>query len=89
MMVKNDELMPFGRYMDGPRDDHTQQSKSERERQISYDITYIWSLKYNTNQCIYKTKIDLLTKRTDLWLPRAGGIGLGRTGSLGLAEANY
>ena len=40
MMVKKNEIMPFGSYMDGARDDHTQQSKSERERQISYDITY-------------------------------------------------
>ena len=27
--------------MDGPRDCHTEWSKSDRERQISYDITYI------------------------------------------------
>ena len=27
--------------MDGPRDYHTKRSKSERERQISHDITYI------------------------------------------------
>ena len=27
--------------MDGPIDDHTKQSKSERERQIPYDITYM------------------------------------------------
>ena len=31
--------------MDGPRDYHTKWSKSERERQISYDITYVWNLK--------------------------------------------
>ena len=31
--------------MGGPRDDHTKWSKSDRERQISYDITYMWSLK--------------------------------------------
>jgi len=61
MMVKKNEIMPFGSYMDGARDDHTQQSKSERERQISYDITYTWSLKYNTNQHIYKTKLDSRT----------------------------
>ena len=30
--------------MDGPRDYHTKWSKSERERQISYDITYMWNL---------------------------------------------
>ena len=31
---------------------------SERERQISYDITYIWNLKYDTNGPIYKTETD-------------------------------
>ena len=34
----------------------TNQSKSERERQISCDITYTWSLKHDTNQLIYETK---------------------------------
>ena len=31
--------------MDGPRDDHTKWSKPERERQIPYDITYMWNRK--------------------------------------------
>ena len=31
--------------------------KSERERQIPY-ITYIWNLKYATNEPIYKTETD-------------------------------
>ena len=31
--------------MDRPRDCHTKWSKSDRERQISYDITYMWNLK--------------------------------------------
>ena len=31
--------------MDGPRDCHTEWSKSDRERQIPYDITYMWNLK--------------------------------------------
>ena len=42
--------------MDGTRDYHTKQSKSERERQISYDITYMWNLKYDTNELIYETE---------------------------------
>ena len=29
---------------DGPRDYHTKWSKSDRERQISYDITHMWNL---------------------------------------------
>ena len=47
--------------MGGPRDDHTKQSKSERERQISYDITYIWNLKYDTIELIYKTETESQT----------------------------
>ena len=31
---------------------------SERERQIPYDITYMWNLKYDTNEHIYETKAD-------------------------------
>ena len=44
--------------MDGPRDYHTKQSKWERERQILYDIIYMWNLKYDINQYIYETKTD-------------------------------
>ena len=54
------------------------QSKSERERQIPYDVTYIWNLKHGTDESIYKTEIDSQTQRTDLWLPR------GRTGGRGI-----
>ena len=33
---------------------HTKRSKSERERQIPYDIPYIWNLIYGTNGPIYR-----------------------------------
>ena len=39
--------------MDGPRDSHTQWSKSDRERQTSYDITYMWDLKKNGYKWTY------------------------------------
>ena len=42
--------------MDGPRDYHTKWSQSERERQIPYDITYMWNLKYDTNELIWETE---------------------------------
>ena len=42
--------------MDGPRDSHTKVSKLEK--QIIYDITYIWNLKYDTNEHIYETETD-------------------------------
>ena len=32
-------------HMDGPRKYHVQQSQSERERQILYDVIYLWNLK--------------------------------------------
>ena len=31
--------------MDGHMEYHTKWSKSDRERQMSYDITYMWNLK--------------------------------------------
>jgi len=31
-------------------------SKSERGRQISYDITYMWNLKYDANELIYEAE---------------------------------
>ena len=43
--------------MDGTRESH----KSERERQISYDITNMWNLKYGTNELIYGTETDSQT----------------------------
>ena len=39
-----------------PRDYHTMSSKSERERQIAYDITYTWNLKYDQMDTSAKQK---------------------------------
>ena len=44
--------------MDAAWDYHTKWSKSEREKQIPYDITYMQNLKYDTNEPIYKTETD-------------------------------
>ena len=47
--------MPFAATQDGTRDSHT---KSEREKQIPYDIIYMWNLKKkDTNKIISKTEI--------------------------------
>ena len=49
--------------MDGTRDSHTEWGKSERERQITYDITYIWYLTCSTNEPFHTKKIvDLYVK---------------------------
>ena len=65
-----------------------QSLKSERERQIAYDITYMWNLKYGTNEATYKTN-RLTDIHNNLWLPKRRGEGMGWTGSLGLVDANY
>ena len=44
--------------MEGPKDYHTKQSKSERQRQIPYDIIYMWNLKSDTNEPIYETETE-------------------------------
>ena len=41
--------------MDATRDPHT---KSERERKIPYAITYMWNIKYNTNEPTYRTETE-------------------------------
>ena len=52
----------------GPRDYNTKWRKSEK--QMPYDLTYMWNLKYDTSELTYKTGTDSHKKRTDLWLPR-------------------
>ena len=41
-----------------------------RERQKPYDITYMWNLKYDTNNLIYETESQ--TQRTDVAAKREG-----------------
>ena len=74
--------------MTATRDYHTKWSKSERERQMSYDITYMWNLKYGTNEPIYKRKrIHRHGNRLVVAKEEAGGEG--RTGGLQLVDADY
>ena len=63
--------------MDATRDHHIKWSKSER--QIPYDITYVWNLKYDTNEPIYETEADSWTERTDCGC-HGGGWGTDRLG---------
>ena len=58
---KNDWNNAICNNMDGPRDYHTKWSKSEKERQIVYDIIYMWNLKTDTNEHIYRTEIGSQT----------------------------
>ena len=49
--IKKNEIMPFAAtwmILEGMM----LSEMSDRERQILYDITYIWNLKYKTKECI-------------------------------------
>ena len=52
--------MPFA----ATRDSHSEWSTSERERQITYDITYIWNLTYGTNELFHRTDTHGLGEQT-------------------------
>ena len=45
LAIKNECNIAICSNMVGPRDYHTEWSKPDRERQILYDITYVWNLK--------------------------------------------
>ena len=49
----------------------TRSEVSSKEKEIPYDITYMWNLQYDTDELIYKAEIDSQTQRSDL-LPRGG-----------------
>ena len=44
--------------MGGTTDSHTKWSKSERERQIPYDIAYIWNLIYGKNKPFHRKETN-------------------------------
>ena len=79
--------MPCCSNMDGTRDSHPKRSKSEGERQIPYDMTYIWNLIYGINESFYRKETHGLGKQTCGY--QVGGEGVGWTGSLGLIDTNY
>ena len=69
--------MPFVATWDGPGDYHTKCSKSDRERQISYDITYMWNLKkwYKRTYLQNRNRLtDIESKLTVTKGERGGGI---------------
>ena len=56
--IKGNEINAICRDMDGPRDYHTEISKSDRKGETLCDIPYTQSLnRNNTNKLIYKTEI--------------------------------
>ena len=62
---------------------------SDRDRLIPYDITYMWNLKYDTNELIYETETDSQTSRKDGWLPWGKRLGKGWSWRQGLVDVSF
>ena len=62
--------------MDETRDSHTKRSKSERERQLPCDITYIWNLIYGTNEPFHRKETHGLGEHTCDCQGGGGGSGM-------------
>ena len=62
---------------------------SQKEKDKYHKISHIGNLIKGTNEFFYRKETNSWTWRTDLWLPRGEGEGVGWTGSLGLVDANY
>ena len=71
--IKKNEIMLCSN-MDATRDYHTKWSKSERDRQISYDITYMWNLKIK-HRWTYLWDRNRLTDRGETCGCQRGGQG--------------
>ena len=59
--IKKNEIMPFAATCLDLEIIILSEVKSDREKQISYDMSYIWNLKNDTNELIYKVEIDSQT----------------------------
>ena len=55
---------------------------------MAYNITYMWNLKYVTNEPLYRTGNRLPDTENRLVFAKCGE-GVGWTGSLGLVDVNY
>ena len=59
--ITKNEVMPFAAtWMDLEIIILREVSQTEKDK-IPYDITYMWNLKYDTNELIYKTETDSQT----------------------------
>ena len=78
MWYKKERNIAICSNMDGPREYHTKWRKSDRDRQILYDITYMWNLKNDTSESIYKR--DSQTQKTNLLVTKGERAGRDKLG---------
>ena len=64
-------------------------SEVKHKEKDKYHITYMWYLKYDTNEPFYETETESQTQRTDWCLPTGRGFGEGWSGKLGLADVSF
>ena len=60
---------------------------SQKKRQIPYDITDMWHLQYDTNDCICETETEPGTENRQV-IAKGEGDGRGLGWEFGLADAN-
>ena len=71
--------------MDATRVYHIKWSKSENERQKPYDTTYMWNLKYDTDEPIYERETDSNIENR-LVIAKGEGVGGGLEWEVGLSR---
>ena len=61
--IKKNEILTYTDIcsMDGLREYYAQWNKSDRERQMLYDIPYMWNIKNETTESIHKKETDSQT----------------------------
>ena len=89
--IKKNEIMPFAATWTDLEIIILHEVKSDRGRQLSYDITYMWSLKYDTNEPIYNTKTltDIESKLMDTKAERWGRGGINEEFGIGRCKLLY
>ena len=61
--IKKNEILTYADIgsMDRLREYYAQWNKSDREQQMLYDFTYMWNIKNETTESIYKKETDSQT----------------------------
>ena len=64
--IKKNKIMPFVATWMDLKIIILSEVRQTKERQISYNITYKWNLKKDTNELTYKIERESQTKKTNL-----------------------